>query len=560
MDSITFKNFRQFKDETTFELKNINILVGKNNSGKSTLTKGLRLYLDNLKNLKINLADIHTTKAKDESGKDMYIGRRYTPFFRMVNAFNNPHLGTYGRAFSKESKDDYILFSARFGHIVIETIVSRYYRGDDGNIVDCFNKSSAPISQITICDDNMASRCILNFEKHIQTIEIDARENSVLYKVWEKNIEEIQSRYRRVRPDGYIWDEMDKWRIDRLNFYLSVKHKEFIKFEIDLLNGTFADDVNDDDDADAAFDRSSDGSFCLYPSLLKYALYNCGSSPDFFYDYVCEEDSMLHELSNFDQETGTDYSLYFLEDVFSKTRDDLTHFINQAQVEYIEAHSVTHSIVYNGSDKNDYMAQTILHYLNENIRENDPEKEFVEDWMMKFDIGEDFEIESIGGECYKLGIIEDVDHPENITPLLDKGVGSNQIMILLLQLATIMHKNRGASVPPMVIIEEPEQNLHPKLQSCLADLFREVYLYPLKQNKNSRGISFIIETHSEYLVRKSQVLVAKREQTDANPFTVFYMEKGKEPREIRYQDSGVFYDDFGEGFYDEAISLTEEIV
>jgi predicted ATPase len=179
---------------------------------------------------------------------------------------------------------------------------------------------------------------------------------------------------------------------------------------------------------------------------------------------------------------------------------------------------------------------------------------------MKYDIGEDFEIESIGGECYKLGIIEDVDHPENITPLLDKGVGSNQIMILLLQLATIMHKNRGASVPPMVIIEEPEQNLHPKLQSCLADLFREVYLYPLKQNKNSRGISFIIETHSEYLVRKSQVLVAKREQTDANPFTVFYMEKGKEPREIRYQDSGVFYDDFGEGFYDEAISLTEEIV
>ena len=51
MDSITFKNFRQFKDETVFELNNINILVGKNNSGKSTLTKGLRLYLFNMKNL-----------------------------------------------------------------------------------------------------------------------------------------------------------------------------------------------------------------------------------------------------------------------------------------------------------------------------------------------------------------------------------------------------------------------------------------------------------------------------------------------------------------------------
>ena len=38
------------------------------------------------------------------------------------------------------------------------------------------------------------------------------------------------------------------------------------------------------------------------------------------------------------------------------------------------------------------------------------------------------------------------------------------------------------------------------------------------------------------------------------------METGKKPRQIRYQDDGVFYDDFGDGFYDEAISLTEEIV
>lgn len=549
MDSITFKNFRQFKDETTFELKNINILVGKNNSGKSTLTKGLRLYLDNLKYLRINLADIHTAKKESD---EFYIGRRYTPFFLMGNAFDNPHVGTYGRAFSKESKDDYILFSARFGHIVIETIVSRYYNGDDGNIVDCFDRSSAPISQITICDDNMASRYILDFEKHIQTIEIDARENSVLYKRWEKSIEEIQSRYRRIRPDGYIWEESDKQRIDRFNLYLSVKHKDFIKFEIDLLHGTFANSIDD------IFYDGSDGSFYLYPTLLKYALYNCYDSLEFYYN-VREENPMLHELTN-EIDSKQEYCSDFLEDVFTKTRDDLTHFINQVQVEHIEAHSVTHSIVYNGSDKNDYMAQTILHYLNENINENDPEKVFIEDWMMKFEIGEDFKIEPIGGECYKLNIIEDVDHPENSTSLLDIGVGSNQIMILLLQMATIMHKNRGAAFPPLVIIEEPEQNLHPKLQSCLADFFREVYIYPQKENKNSKGISFIIETHSEYLVRKSQVLVAKRAQTEVNPFTVFYMEKGKEPRQIRYQDSGVFYDDFGEGFYDEAISLTEEIV
>lgn len=526
MDSITFKNFRQFKDKTTFELNNINILVGKNNSGKSTLTKGLRLYLYNIKNLKV------------DSFNNIFC---YKPFFLFGGAASdNPHIGTFGRALSKGSEDDFIMFSARFGHIAIETVVSRYYKDANGTKIDCFDKTTAPISCITISDDNMESHYLFDFETGTQTIVIDAKESSTCYKEWRKEIEKIkrnQELYRKHKSgrEFYSYDE-DKERVMRLERCSTFKFKELIQLEIPLQPTQF------------------DGP--LYSTLFSSAIQNY-LDLDVWTDGMKEKNPLLYELKN---DESDDCFNFLFEIIKNQTGDDVGRIIEHVQMEYIEAHSVTHSIVYNGSDKNDYMAQTILHYLNENIGENDPEKEFVEDWMMKFDIGEDFEIESIGGECYKLGIIEDVDHPENITPLLDKGVGSNQIMILLLQLATIMHKNRGASVPPMVIIEEPEQNLHPKLQSCLADLFREVYLYPLKQNKNSRGISFIIETHSEYLVRKSQVLVAKREQTDANPFTVFYMEKGKEPREIRYQDSGVFYDDFGEGFYDETISLTEEIV
>ena len=413
MDSITFKNFRQFKDETTFELKNINILVGKNNSGKSTLTKGLRLYLYNLKNLKIDHTDINNAENIEGFGDEKVC--RYKPFFLFgVGTLDNPHVGTFGRALSRDSKDDYILFSVRFGHIVIETIVSRYYQDDNGNHVDCFDRTSAPISQITIFDDNMASRYIFDFEKNTQTIEIDARENSVLYGVWENCIEEIQSRYKRFY--GHYIDEGDKMRMDRFNLYLTIKHKEYIKYEVDLWQ--YIDD---------AYYYPDDS---LYSSLL-----NC-ISPNFnqSYFYYDEENPMLYELANqdIDENTGSDYRFDFLEDVCTKTKDDLNRYIDQAQIEYIEAHSVTHSIAYNGSDKNDYMAQTILKYLNENIKADDPEKAFIEDWMMKFEIGEDFEIESIGGECFKLSIIEDVDHPKEITPLLDKGIGSNQMMILLL--------------------------------------------------------------------------------------------------------------------------------
>ena len=55
----------------------------------------------------------------------------------------------------------------------------------------------------------------------------------------------------------------------------------------------------------------------------------------------------------------------------------------------------------------------------------------------------------------------------------------------------------------IIVIEEPETNLHPALQSKLADLFIECY--------EKYDIQFIIETHSEYLIRKLQYLIAKKD-------------------------------------------------
>ncbi|MBQ6749317.1 MAG: ATP-binding protein [Bacteroidaceae bacterium] len=464
------------------------------------------------------------------------------PFLFGVHTLNNPHVGTFDRALSKNSDSDNITFSVRFGTVSIETVVSRFYKEEDGTIIDCFHKTSAPISLITIKDESMGALYVFDFENGTQNIKIDARENGKCYQTWQKQIDEIKNDPNRYWPHRKRFlNSTDEQRVKQIGNYFSFKFKELIEIEIPL------------------YETYHKG--LLYPTLLDGALQNfinvdmekCDKEKSpLLYRFKEEEEK--------DEQTSNMIFDFLLGVLICESQAEIREFVENERIEFIEAHSVTHSMVYNISDKNDYMAQTILTYLNENIKAEDPEKEFIEDWMMKFDIGEDFEIESIGGECYKMGIIEDVDYPENITPLLDKGVGSNQVMILLLQLATIMHKNRDASIPPVVIIEEPEQNLHPKLQSCLADLFKEVHLYPQRKNPKSRGISFLIETHSEYLVRKSQVLVAKRKYEEENPFAVFYMEAGKEPRQIRYQDDGVFYDDFGDGFYDEAISLTEEIV
>ena len=144
------------------------------------------------------------------------------------------------------------------------------------------------------------------------------------------------------------------------------------------------------------------------------------------------------------------------------------------------------------------------------------------------------------------------------------GMGTNQLMVLLFSLATIMFeegyhgKDGGRSyIPKFIIIEEPEQNLHPRLQSKLADLILDVTKDP--------SYRFLIETHSEYLIRRTQVLVAEMglEETDLekqNPFKVYYFPEDSRPYDMKYQINGHFEETFGEGFFDEAGKWTRELI
>ena len=135
-------------------------------------------------------------------------------------------------------------------------------------------------------------------------------------------------------------------------------------------------------------------------------------------------------------------------------------------------------------------------------------------------------------------------------------MGSNQLVTLLFELATLL-KVKGNRQYPFIIVEEPEQNLHPKIQSKLADLFSDL-------NKD-RGFKFLIETHSEYLIRRTQVLVSNMELNEndmdtQNPFKVYYFPSEGNPYDMRYLPNGHFEEAFGEGFFDEAGKWTRELV
>jgi len=110
---------------------------------------------------------------------------------------------------------------------------------------------------------------------------------------------------------------------------------------------------------------------------------------------------------------------------------------------------------------------------------------------------------------------------------------------------------------PILIIEEPEANLHPNLQSKLADILILAY--------KNYGIHFILETHSEYLIRKLQYLTAKKE-IDLDDVVIYYFNSDqyvskneKKVKKITIDQFGGLSDSFGPGFFDEATNLKFEL-
>lgn len=142
--------------------------------------------------------------------------------------------------------------------------------------------------------------------------------------------------------------------------------------------------------------------------------------------------------------------------------------------------------------------------------------------------------------------------------MADCGAGLRQIISILLTI--IPDSNKFLKTDSINhIIEEPETNLHPALQSQLAEIFVDIN----KRTKNN----FLIETHSEYFIRKLQYLVAKGE-CDPDDVVIYYIDNpdpeqrapgAPQVREITLDRNGRMSHDFGPGFFDEADNLAIQL-
>lgn len=203
--------------------------------------------------------------------------------------------------------------------------------------------------------------------------------------------------------------------------------------------------------------------------------------------------------------------------------------------------------------------------------------DFINKWIKKLKIGDslriDIDRDSLGAKVFLKKSPDDTG-----ISLADEGFGINQIIALLISIETEILRFKADllknEVTPVfgqpepapyephhitVIIEEPEVNLHPAFQSKLADMFHEAY--------SKYNINFIVETHSEYLIRKIQTLVASK-TISPDDIALLYVEDNvtvkedgvKKVREISIKEDGRLAESFGAGFFDEADNLAMNLL
>lgn len=516
MKSIALKNFRRFNDMNSITLGGVNMFVGGNNAGKSTVVKALLLVAEFLKNTKI-------------TGNSLFSNPRF--YFDGFDG-HSVNIDLFYRALYRDcpKEDKSMTFNVIIGHFAIELC-----------IFDITNEEFIPygeIKYIKVEDLNEkitfnfqidAARMSVSFDSEEPEMDIDSLNNqrtSIMQKIQDIT-EQIESLAKSQGSDN-----------NALNQQLLIDLADSNKVLADLENKI------------ALLSKESAMSNTFEIELVQ-SLSSMGG-------YISSLILGFVEFSSIKSKTDTKENRRIKDElkpsipIFEKIARELDFTFGQINLEYLSAHSAEQQVHYNKKDGNDYVARSIHEFNKLRIANSSLEGELLITWLKAFNCADDYKISTNDGETYWFDLLIKGKQVH----LGDMGRGTIQLVVMFIRLATIIKKYKGKTIKPIVLVEEPEQNLHPAVQFQLTSLFYEIY--------QKYGIRFIIETHSEYMIWQVQIEMAKyfkNNPIETAPIRSFYFPSSGKPYDMGFQKNGKFVKPIEEGFFNiqskAAITLLE---
>ena len=518
------ENFRVFKDYTWFDFAPITILIGPNSSGKSSLIKALLLLKDNYEK-GILPATPFTNELKFDGAL-----HQLSSAINTVNYTDELFGFTLPRIY--KPKSNITLFGPHLGidfsppTNLYETI--KLKANDESNSVDTFidlrtgdRRKVFSLSKKEMYFDVSLALELISPIKSSRSGLLDLEGEDDVLSIEERTILELI-------------DQTEKYFEQNSSF---IKNVEFEKVFSDF-KGTPIIVLEGDPEKRKDITYNEFYSMALKnltKFFVRFSLLSTDAS-----DYLKEStEAMTMQKVNL-LFTLLGINAFGILDAMSRYMNFsfFKHYKSFTNMRYIPSVKGTSKRSYQSFEDN------TLNDIMKNVKKANIAdiQQFVDTWGNTFGIND-----------IKVGRNDQLDVnylTVNDRSITDLGFGLSQLSSIILTLAL----RKGSE--DIFLFEEPEANLHPKFQSKLADLFSDTY--------KESGNQFIIETHSEYMIRKFQILV-KEEKIKPEDIVIYYFNdpNGKKEdkdelqqvKKINVLEDGSLSDDFGSGFYDEAANL-----
>ncbi len=562
LNKIIIENFRAFQGQHTFDLRQLNLFTGANNSGKSTLIKAISLFSKGLAKGDFPLIDLFETSSgsfqdllnRDTDSKSFKIG-----FFIELGEKKVPLKVLYefvdgGGTNKSENSAVFNKLEIRNQNEEVLLFIQNAETFNDDDSVN-YRDEGYPINSPIAYDNPALAFLAFNVAKF----------NSLCGVLCDTDFSILQNHINQIKQnDGFWWCEL--FEEEEFDF-LGMQELGFEDLVIDLFKDSFANL------AEYELKESlliGDGSFEEY-SIIKDAL---------------KYEDFLQKIVN---------ELFLVIEIeVEKYRTSNFEFVTQQNLS---------ELILKQNEKFSFLS-----YLVQRKNDTSAFNEFMRQSLSLFDIDAYLEIKTVNNSMLEFFLVTELKKTDSLasnnTPIPSKqygdpnfgvkskiqtaktdykqvyknnprrnvyelGKGLQSLIFTIARIFVVINKFRvvrwknvelvkakGKSEkncrPNLILIEEPEAFLHPNWQSKLADFFVFCHHYS-QQYRNKAKINFVIETHSVFFIQKIQILVGEK-KVDKNNIQVLYfnnMDKSRRYYEMRLREDGIFLDKFGAGFYDE---------